>query len=84
MIENAAIEYLDKKALKLAREKYKEKMNRPYISEEINGMTDEEFLTKLKLQLVTYYEKINFLADQSLLQCNFVLLMFFLFQFLNF
>ena len=40
---------MDKKALKLAREKYKEKMNRPYISEEINGMTDEEFLTKLKL-----------------------------------
>lgn len=49
LIENAAIEYLDKKALKLAREKYKEKMNRPYISEEINGMTDEEFLAKLKL-----------------------------------
>lgn len=33
----------------MAREKYKEKMNRPHITEEVDRMTDEEFLTKLKL-----------------------------------
>lgn len=38
-------------ALKIAREKYKEKMNRPHISEEVDGMSDEEFLTKIKLMV---------------------------------
>ncbi|HOO25651.1 MAG TPA: ATP-binding protein [Clostridiales bacterium] len=48
-IENATIECLDKGAIALAREKYIEKMHRPHIAEEISKMTDEEFLTKLKL-----------------------------------
>ena len=48
-IENATIDCLDKDAVQLARRKYKEKMNRPHITEEITKMTDEEFLTKLKL-----------------------------------
>ncbi|MCI8466333.1 MAG: transcriptional regulator [Lachnospiraceae bacterium] len=48
-LEGASIQCLNKEALKIAREKYKEKMNRPYIVEEVDRMTDEEFLTKLKL-----------------------------------
>lgn len=49
ILKGATIDHLDKDALSLAREKYKEKMNQPHISEEIDGLTDEEFLTKLKL-----------------------------------
>ena len=53
VIEGATIEHLDKEAIQIARKNYKEKMersnDRPYISEEVDGMTDEEFLTKLKL-----------------------------------
>ncbi|MCI8401639.1 MAG: transcriptional regulator [Lachnospiraceae bacterium] len=48
-IDGASIRFLNKAALNLAREKYKEKMNRPYITKEVDRMTDEEFLTKLKL-----------------------------------
>lgn len=49
ILPEATISCLDKSAIAIAREKYKEKMNRPHISEEINAMTDEEFLTKIKL-----------------------------------
>ena len=49
IIPEADITHLDKEAILLARTKYKEKMNRPHISEEVDKMTDEEFLTKLKL-----------------------------------
>lgn len=49
ILQGATINHLDKDALSLARVKYKEKMNQPHISEEIDGLTDEEFLTKLKL-----------------------------------
>ncbi len=49
IIPDATIEYLDKKAITIAREKYKEKMNRPYIAEEVDKMSDEEFLIKNKL-----------------------------------
>lgn len=48
-VTGATIEHLDKSAIKFAREKYIEKMNRPHISEEVSAMTDEEFLTKIKL-----------------------------------
>lgn len=51
ILENATISDLDVNALKIAREKYKEKMNRPHISEEVDGMSDEEFLTKIKLMV---------------------------------
>lgn len=47
--EGATIRCLNRDALHMAREKYKEKMNRPHITEEVDRMTDEEFLTKLKL-----------------------------------
>lgn len=51
IIESTTIDYLDKDAIAIAREKYKEKMNRPHITEEVKNMTDEEFLTKTKLLL---------------------------------
>lgn len=49
ILPGAKIEHLDKEAITFARTKYKEKMNKPHISEEVDGLTDEEFLTKLKL-----------------------------------
>ena len=48
-IPNATINCLNKDAIRIAKEKYKEKMNRPHISDEVNNMTDEDFLTKTKL-----------------------------------
>lgn len=49
LIENSSIEFLDKDAIAFARKKYIEKMDKPHITEEICALTDEEFLTKLKL-----------------------------------
>ena len=49
IVPNATIDCLDKTAITVAREKYKEKMNRPHITEEVDKMTDEEFLIKTKL-----------------------------------
>jgi len=49
ILPGATIANLDKDAVAFAREKYKEKMNKPHISEEVDGLSDEEFLTKLKL-----------------------------------
>lgn len=49
IVPNATIEHLDKDAIALAREKYKEKMNRAHIAEEIDSLSDEQFLGKLKL-----------------------------------
>lgn len=49
MVVDGTINDLDANAIKLAREKYKEKMGRPHISEEIDSISDEEFLTKIKL-----------------------------------
>lgn len=49
IIPEATINHLDKRAISIAREKYKEKMNRTYIAEEIDRMSDEDFLTKTKL-----------------------------------
>ena len=48
-LPGATIKHLDKDAIAYARVKYKEKMNRPHISDEVDGLTDEEFLTKLNL-----------------------------------
>ena len=48
-IEGSTSNCLNANALKMAREKFKEKMNRSHITQEVNQMTDEEFLTKLKL-----------------------------------
>ena len=49
IMPGATIESLDKGAISYARSKYKEKMNKDHISEEIDSLTDEEFLTKLQL-----------------------------------
>lgn len=49
LIPNSSIEWLDKDAIAIAREKYKEHMNRPHISEEVDLWSDEEFLSHLKL-----------------------------------
>lgn len=51
VLEQAGIEHLDKNAVALAREKYKEKMNQAYISKEVDVMSDEQFLTKIKLMI---------------------------------
>ncbi len=51
VMEQAGIEHLDKDAVALAREKYKEKMNQEHISKEVDAMTDEQFLTKIKLMI---------------------------------
>lgn len=49
IVNGATIDDLDKEAIKIARLKYKEKMNKPHISEEVDKMTDSVFLEKLKL-----------------------------------
>ena len=49
IIENSSIGYLDQAAIKTARENYKIKQNREHISAEIDAMSDEAFLSKLKL-----------------------------------
>ncbi len=51
VLEKAAIEHLDKTAIDLAREKYKEKMNQEHISVEVDAMSDVQFLTKIKLMI---------------------------------
>jgi len=49
IIENSSIKHLDKDAIHIARENYKVKQNREHISAEIDQMSDEEFLTKIRL-----------------------------------
>ena len=51
VLEQAGIEHLDKDAVALAREKYKEKMNQEHISQEVDAMSNEQFLTKIKLMI---------------------------------
>ena len=46
LFSNATINCLDKDAIRIAREKYKEKMNRPHTTDEVNNMTDEEFFNQ--------------------------------------
>lgn len=49
ILPGATIEHLDKDVIAFARKQYKEKMNRPHITAEVDEMSDEEFLTKVKL-----------------------------------
>ena len=51
LIKGSSIKHLDIEAVQTARVKYKEKQNRKHISEEIDGMSDEAFLTKLRLMV---------------------------------
>jgi len=49
IIENSNIKHLDKNAIQVARENYQTKQNHNHTITTIDKMTDEEFLTKLKL-----------------------------------
>ena len=49
VVSGARLEHLDKEAIALARINYKSKTSKPHIAEEVDAMTDIEFLTKLKL-----------------------------------
>ena len=49
IIENSGIHNLDADAIRTARDNYKEKYNREHIHKEVDNMSDEEFLSKLKL-----------------------------------
>jgi ATP-dependent DNA helicase RecG len=49
IIEGSSTKHLDAGAIRKAREDYKAKQNRKHISSEIDSMSDEEFLTKMKL-----------------------------------
>ena len=48
-VSNAAMEHLDKAAISVAREKYKQKMDDSHISAKVDKMSDEEFLERRKL-----------------------------------
>jgi len=49
VIADSSVNHLDRGAIQIARESYKTKQNREHISAEIDAMSDEEFLTKLRL-----------------------------------
>jgi ATP-dependent DNA helicase RecG len=49
IIEKSSMEMLDKRAIILARNNYRKKANKAHLNEEIKSLSDEEFLTKLKL-----------------------------------
>ncbi|MDD2212873.1 MAG: ATP-binding protein [Desulfitobacteriaceae bacterium] len=49
IIEKGTIEHLDKEALLLARQNYKDKIKKSHIIQEIDAMSDKAFLTKLRL-----------------------------------
>ncbi len=51
IIPNATMKCLDVRAIQLARRNYKEKMKKPHIVAEVDHMTDEQFLTHLKLMI---------------------------------
>jgi len=48
-VEDATIKHLDKEAIYIARNNFKKNSNKQHISEEIDNMSDEEFLAKIKL-----------------------------------
>jgi len=49
IIDGSGVKYLDIDAIRISRENYKAKQNREHISSELDKMSDEEFLTKVKL-----------------------------------
>jgi ATP-dependent DNA helicase RecG len=51
VIEKSDIRFLDEVAIQIARASYKDKLNREHISIEIDKMSDEDFLTSLKLMV---------------------------------
>jgi len=51
VIEGSSIKHLDSEAIAVARAGYKEKQNRKHISAEVDAMSDEDFLTMLRLMI---------------------------------
>lgn len=51
IIENSGINHLDNRAVKIARDGYKEKYSSEFINAEVDSMSDEDFLAKLKLMV---------------------------------
>lgn len=49
VIAGSSVKHLDAEAIRVARANYKVKHNREHVSAEVDKMTDEQFLTKLKL-----------------------------------
>jgi ATP-dependent DNA helicase RecG len=49
LVDRSSIEHLDLAAIRIARENYKVKQNSEHISDEIDRMSDADFLAKLKL-----------------------------------
>jgi ATP-dependent DNA helicase RecG len=49
LIDGSSLKHLDAEALAIARSSYKVKLNKSHIGKEIDAMTDEEFLTKIRL-----------------------------------
>ncbi len=49
IVKEAKLEHLDQTAIGFARENFKKRNDRPHIVEEVDAMSDLEFLTKLKL-----------------------------------
>ena len=49
LIEGSSLKHLDSEAIFVARKNYKIKQNREHISEEVDKMSDKQFLTLLKL-----------------------------------
>lgn len=49
IVPGASLNDLDKQAIQIARKNYKEKMSDAHISEEVDQMSDEEFLERRKL-----------------------------------
>ena len=49
IIPNSSIIHLDSAAIQIAREKYKGKKQKEFISRDVDAMSDAEFLTKLRL-----------------------------------
>lgn len=59
IIAGSSIKNLDQDAIAVARKKYKEKKNKEHISREVDSMTDEQFLEKLRL---TYNGELTYAA----------------------
>ncbi|MDR3282813.1 MAG: hypothetical protein LBS92_04290 [Candidatus Methanoplasma sp.] len=49
LIDGSSVKHLDAEALTIACNSYKAKLNKTHVGKEVDAMTDEEFLTKIRL-----------------------------------
>lgn len=49
LLSGSSIDDLDREAITFARAQYKARRNQPYLAEQMDALTDEEFLTRMKL-----------------------------------